>query len=225
MAGNRKKAEASILADIDALAPGGNPNVQMYKDMFANMSDKEFDTFMVGLEDGTNILAFVTPNLEKKFRLSVKRNFALAKLWGHEFFERIWLTSGDDRPPYLSNEKYLLIDWQLRRQAQLLTKKVSIPEGRSVDDFSGQPTGKSKGSKISFPELGVLASMKLDYSITEMLKARGGDEKSMNAMNKFIHQTGGASQAAMEPYGGTVKSTEVLYAYLTAMHLRNTLLK
>jgi hypothetical protein len=223
MAGNRKAAEASIIADVDEILPG-SPNAAMYGEIFAKMSDKQFDDFVRGLEDGSIILSLIAPNLSK-WRLSVARNLALAKKWGHKFFEKIWIKSADDRPAYLSNDLYLIIDWQLRRQAQLLTKKISIPEGFSVDDLTGQPTGRSKGSKLSYPETQILASMKMDNSIIEMIKIRGGDASSFNAMNSFIHRTGGVSQKAIEVYGGTVKSTETLHTLLTCMHLESTLLK
>lgn len=231
MPGNRKKAEQTLIEGIEALLPGSD-NTRVYKEMLANMNDKEFDKFITGLEDGSIIPPLVVPNFTKNrtdvknVRLSIKRNLALAKLWGHNFFERIWFHHEDDRPPYLSNEKYLIIDLPLRRQAQLLTKKISIPEdNKSIDDYTGQPTGKSKGSRISFSEMQLMASWKLDKSILELMKMRGGDVQSFNAMNALLSRNGSVSQEAVAPYGGTVKSTETLDTLLTCMHYETTLLK
>jgi hypothetical protein len=228
---NRKKAEAEMLAGIEAIMPGSD-NTQIYKDLFAGMSDKEFDKFMLGLEDGSIIPPIVAPNFTKdrtdvkQVKLDVKRNLELAKLWGHNFFERIWFESGDERPPYLSNEYYLLVDLPLRRQAQLLTKKISIPEdNRSIDDFTGQPTGKSKGSRLSFSEVQLMSSWGLNSSILELMKMRGGDVASYNAMNTMLSRNGSVSQEVVKPYGGTVKSTETLHTLLTCMHYKSTLLK
>lgn len=219
---NRKAAERVVLDMIEQLLPG-SPNTQLYKDLFASMSDKQFDELMRGIEDGTKRLAIIAPNLSEH-KLKIERNLALAKAWGHDFFERIWIDKKDGTPPYLSPIKYLIIKLPLRRQAQLLVKKISIPQdNKSVDDFTGQPTGASKGSKISYPETQILASHGLDKSLTEMLKYRGGDTKGFNAMNTMIARTGGVSLQAIEQLGTRVKSTDTLSKLLTSMHLSNTL--
>ena len=219
---NRKKAESVILEYIEKLLPG-SPNTQLYKDFFAGLNDKDFEHFMKSIEEGKARLAIIAPNLSQH-KLSIENNLKLAKELGHEFFERIWINPGDDRPPYLSPIKYLVVDLVLRRQAQLLVKKISIPEdNKSTDDFTGQPTGKSKGSKISYPETQILAALNLDSNLTELLKFRGGDTKGFNAMNNSISKTGGVSLAAIEKLGTRVKSTETLSTLLTGMHLNNSL--
>lgn len=222
MAGNRKAAEKVILTWIEELLPG-SPNTAMYVELFKGMSDKEFDSFMTQLENEEILLAIVAPNMSEH-RLSVERNFEVAKKLGHEFFERIWMQEGPDTPPYLTNHKYLVIDLPLRRQAQLLTKKISIPKNNnSIDNLTGQPTGSSKGSKLSYPELQIMAAMGLDNCIVEMMKYRGGDLKGFNAMNKSISETGGVSLTNLDKLGTKVKSTTTLSTYLTSMHLQNTL--
>lgn len=220
--GNRKAAERVIIEYIDKLLPG-SPNTQLYRDLFANMNDKQFDDFMKGIEEGEIKLAVIAPNFSEH-KLRIENNLKIAKELGHEFFERIWINPGNDIPPYLSPIKYLVVDLPLRRQAQLLVKKISIPEdNKSVDDFTGQPTGKSKGSKISYPETQILAALNLDANLTELLKLRGGDIKGFDAMNAAISQTGGVSQEAIKHLGSRVKSTETLSIFLTCMHLANTL--
>jgi hypothetical protein len=219
---NRKAAEATILEMIGELLPGSS-NVQIYKDLFASMSDQDFDAFVRRLKQGEIRLAIVAPNLHEP-KLSTERNLKLAEKWGHQFFERIWIDNGNEVPPYLSPIPYLVVDLPLRRQAQLLVKKISIPEDNaSVDDFTGQPTGKSKGSKISYPETQIMAAMQLDANLTEMLKYRGGDVKGFDAMNAAISKTGGVSLDAISKLGTEVKSTRTLSTLLTCMHLENTL--
>lgn len=223
MANNRKAAEAFILKWVEELLPGSD-NAKMYKELFANMSDNQFDTFMANIESGKTRLAIIAPNLSPQ-KLSVDRNLKIAEQLGHEFFQRLWLTSPHLDAPYLTPIKYLVMQMPLRRQAQLLTKKISIAEdNKSVDDFSGQPTGKSQGSKLSYPELQILAALGLDKSITEMIKFRGGDTKAFDAQNRQISETGGTSQKSIEHLGTNVKSTETLSIYLKCMHLDNTLL-
>jgi hypothetical protein len=219
---NRKAAEAVILMYVEKLLPGST-NPQLYKDLFASMDDQAFDEFMGSLGDGTKRLAIVAPNLSD-LKLSIERNLALAEELGHEFFERIWIDGGNETPPYLSPIKYLIVDLPLRRQAQLLVKKISIPShNHSVDDLTGQPTGESKGSKISYPETQIMAALDLSANLTELLKYRGGDVKGFDAMNKVISQSGGVSLKSIEILGTRVKSTETLHSFLTCMHLESTL--
>lgn len=219
---NRKAAQDFILDMIEKICPGGE-NLSIYQDLFSKMSDKDFDDFMVKLESGESVLAIISPNFGKS-KLSVERNLAVAKELGHNFFERIWIEGKDDTPTYLTPIPYMVVDFPLRRQAQLLIKKIRIPENnKSVDDLTGQPTGKSKGSKITYPEIQILAAMGLDNSLVELLKYRGGDVKGFNAMNRMIARSGGVSMKSLAPFAGGVESTRTLKSYLVSMHLDNTI--
>lgn len=223
MAGNRKAAQDHILANIEALLPGSK-NTEMYKQLFDSMDDKEFDSFMLRLDKGEINLAVVAPNLQEP-KLSIERNLALAEKLGHKFFERIWIDGGKDVPAYLSPIPYLIVQLPLRRQAQILVKKKSIPEhNNSIDNLTGQPTGESKGSKISYPETQVMAALDLPKSSLELLKFRGGDVKGFAAMNAMISRTGGASLDSLMKLGTQVKSTTTMHTLLMCMHLQNTLL-
>lgn len=219
---NRKSAEDFIIQYIEKLLPGSD-NVKIYRDLFSKMDDQQFDVFMKKLETKENRLAIISPNFGKQ-RLDVQRNLKIAKELGHRFFQRILIEGSGERPTYLTPIEYMVVDLPLRRQAQLLVKKISIPEdNKTVDQLTGQPTGSSKGSKISYPEIQVLAAMSLDNSLLELLKFRGGDIKGFNAMNKMISTTGGVSLDTIERFAGGVESTKTLKAYLTSMHLSNTL--
>lgn len=217
---NRQGAQAFILEYIEKIAPGG-ANAKLWSDRFATMGDKEFDTFMIDIEAGREMLAVIMPNFSDT-QISLENNFKLAKELNHEFFERIRIPGGDDgSPAYLTPEKYLVTLQVLRRQAQLLVKKISIPQdNRSINDLTGQPSsmGSSRGSKISYPELQILAALDLNDTSIETIKYRGGDVKGFAAMNRSISQTGGASLRALDKAGTRVKSTQTLQTYLTCMH-------
>ena len=219
---NRKAAQEFIIKYIEKILPGSD-NKTIYENMFKNMSDSQFDSFIQKLKSGTSKLAIISPNFGKQ-KLKVERNLAIAKELGHNFFERIWIDAKGERPKYLTPIPYMVVDLPLRRQAQLLIKKISIPEdNKTVDTLTGQPTGSSKGSKISYPEIQVMAAMGLDNSLIELLKFRGGDTKGFIAMNKMISLRGGVSLQAIERFAGGVESTKTLKAFLTSMHLSNTL--
>lgn len=224
MAKNRKEAQSFILDMIDEMCPGG-PNKEIYLELFSKMDDKQFETYMLGLQQGTIRLAVVEPNFAKS-KINLKRNFAIAKKLNHQFFQRVWIPAKNGNRSYLSPVPYLIVDLPLRRQAQLLSKKISIPEdNNSVDNFTGQPTGKSKGAKISFPETQLLAAMGLDKTLEELLKYRGGDEKGFNAMNVIIDRTGQVDLSTIAPYAGGVKSTQTLNQFLRGAHLKSTLIQ
>jgi hypothetical protein len=224
MFGNRKAAEDMLLNEvIEGILPG-SINTQIYRDILKVMPDDEFDKWIDDLESGARYLAIIAPEKTGP-SLSVERNLDLAETWGHKFFERIWMDPQNGSPSYLSNDEYLLVDLPLKRQAQFLIKKISIPEdNRSIDTLTGQPTGKSKGSKISWPELQILAALGgFDNTITEFFKFRGGDLQGFNAMNHMIAQTGGVSLDSVGDLGTKVKSVQSLSTLLTSAHLRNSL--
>lgn len=221
MAGNRKAAEALLLADLEEILPGSE-NTAIWKERLKGMSDKEFDTFIDGLEHGTTLISVIVPNFGKT-KIDVGRNLKLAVKWGETFFHRLWMP-GPDGNYYLTPKTYLVYDLPLRRQAQHQIKKTSIPEdNKSVDMLTGQPTGKSKGSKLSYPELQVASALGLDKSIMELIRDRGGDTGAFHAMNAIISKTGTVSQEELAPYSTGVESTKTLGIILTSAHLSNSL--
>jgi hypothetical protein len=217
--GKRQEAEAFILKYIEKLIVGGpNQNVQIYQELFASMDDKQFDEFITSVGTGKARLGIIAPNFVAG-KLDVPNNLKIADELGHNFYEHLWIVPANGGPAYLSGPEYLVMDLPLRRQAQLLVKKISIPEDNlSVDDLTGQPSGKSDSAKISFPETQVLAALKLDKTLTEFLKYRGGDTQGFNAMNDSFSKTGGASQEAISHLAGGVRSTQTLRTILTGMH-------
>ncbi len=221
--GNRQGAEDFILKYIEKLMPGSE-NTRIYSELFRSMDDQTFHEFMESLEREETTLAVIAPNFGK-VKLDTKRNLEIATELGHNFFEKLWIKPDDNSPAYLTPVEYLVMDLPLRRQAQLLVKKMSIPEdNQSVDDLTGQPSGKSEAAKLSYPETQVLAALNLDKTLNELLKYRGGDTQGFNAMNDSFARTGGASQQAISHLAGGVRSTQTLKTLLTAMHLSNTLM-
>lgn len=222
MAGNRQAAEAFILRFIDKLAPGTS-NAQNYKDAFAGMNDKEFEAFINRLESGEEFLVLIMPNFAK-IELDVERNFAIGDELGHNFFQKLWIEGKDGMPTYQTPIPYLVMDLPLRRASQLLTKKRSVPQhNRVIDALTGQPTGESKGAKISYPELQVLSAMGMEASLVELMKYRGGDDKGRAAMVGQLSRFGSTNLKSLQPFASGVKSTQTLKTFLTAAHLKSTL--
>ncbi len=221
--GNRKAATAFILKYIDKIAPGGE-NKKIYEELFKEMSDTDFDKFMKDLSTEEKFLPVVYPNLGN-VDITVKRNLEIAEELGHNFFSHLWIGEHDGSPEYLTPIPYLVIDLPLRRASQSLIKKIKVPQdNKTIDLLTGQPTGdgRSKGSRISFPELQVLSAMGLDSCTVELMKYRGGDQRGFRAMNTMIAKQGVANLDTLAQYASGVESTKTLRTYLLCMHLKPT---
>lgn len=220
--GNRKAATAEAVKWLEELLPGSE-NARVFEEQLNRLSDAQFDAYIGKLESGEATVSLTAPNLSKH-KLTIENNLRVAKLLGHDFFERLWLTDPVTNVLYLTPVKYMVVDLPLRRQQQLLVEKMSVPEDNNhIDELTGQPAGVSAAARVSFPELQVLYAQGLDASIEELIKFRGGDIKAFQAMNREIVNTGGASMASIKRVPTRVKSTETLSTILKAMHLDNTL--
>ncbi len=222
MTPKRQKTEKYIIEYINKLMPDKS-NEPLYVEMFSKMSDNEFEEFIRELKVGTKYLIIVCPNFSK-VSLNVERNLKIAKELGINFFQRIWFPATKESPKYLSPIPYMIVDLPIRRQSQLLDKKMSVPEDQNtVDILTGQPAGKSKGAKISYPELQVLAAMGLDNSVVELIKMRGGDTGGYRALDMSLKKTGHVDLNVINQYATGVESTRTLKTYLTGAHLQSTI--
>ena len=228
---NRQRATEFILKYIGMIDPDNKANVEMTKRNLEGLSDEQFASYMRSLrkptsgeeEQGRQTLTFYAPNLAKT-KITVKRNLDIAEKLGHPFFERLWITDPQTQQTYLTSHRHLVMDLPVRRQAQIHEKKVSIPQdANTVDEMSGQVTGNSKGSKLSFPELQAQVSQELNSTIIEEFKIRGGDEKALQAFERQLIETGSCSQSGILDMGTRAKSTETVSILLKGMHLGNNL--
>lgn len=218
---NRKQAIEVFLQGLEQILPG-SPNTEYYKKYLNGLSDEQFEKMVVAIEEGKLVLPLFKPNLTKPL-LDVTRNIEIAKEWGHEFFEQLWLTDPVDPDiTALTPLKYLVIELPMRRQAQTLENKMAVPTTNEfIDDLSGQPmdSSESKGSALTFPELQVLNSEGLDNAALELLKFRGGDTDAYLALEQTIIDSGSASMAQTDPGDSRVKSTDTLNIRLRAAHI------
>lgn len=220
--GNRKAATAELVKWLNEMVPGSQ-TVKDTEKVLDDLTDAQFDEYMQKLESGEEIVSLAIPNLGKD-KLDIGRLLKVGEKLGHQFFEQLWLTDAKTGVTYLTPEKYLVVDLPLRRQQQMLSKKISIPtDNRHVDELTGQVTNDSKGASLSLPELQILRSQGLDRPILEMIKVRGGDEKANRAITRQIVESGSASIDSVLGGGTRVKSTETLATLLRGMHLSTNL--
>lgn len=212
-----------FLADTEEILPG-TPDVEYYRNYLTGLSDEAFERLVADIETGKVILPVYEPNFSK-VRLSTKRNLETGKKWGHEFFERLIIS--DAQNPSLMTmtpKKYLILELPWRRQIQTLTNKMSVPMNNDhIDELTGQPTGESKGSSLTYPELQLLFSEGRESSILELMKVRGGDQEAYHRLEEQIIQTGEASIKDVVVDGSRAKSTDTLKVLLTSAHIGNNL--
>lgn len=222
MKGNRKAAEELCLQFMADIVPDGS-QVTIYKELFASMTDAQFDKFIQELESGETKLSVIVPNFSK-VTPTTENNLKIAKKLGHNFFTHLEIEGKGDVPSHITPIPYLVVDLPMRRASQLIIKKASIPKNQDViDALTGQPTGESKGAKISYPELQLCVAMNLDASMVELMKYRGGDLKGRAAYIGILNKYGSVTQGQLKNYASGVVSTQTLKTMLTCIHLRNTL--
>lgn len=218
----RKEIQDYIISFIKDMTKDEN-NVKLYIDLFSKMNDKEFDNFMRKLRDKEITLSVIVPNT-LKHNITVENNFRLAKRLGFEFFQNITVTGNPDMPDYITPNKYVVLKLPLKRAAQLLAKKASIPDdNKSIDTLSGQVTGSSKASKITLPEQQILIGNNCKDSIIELVKSRGGDLGEAYAMDTLLYRDGMVRQETLRQYSSKVVSTKTFKAFLLGMHIKSTL--
>lgn len=220
--GNRKATEEFILKFIKEIDPSGY-NLEQYKTIFENMTDKHFHTYMSNIRDGKAYLVLFKPMYEAD-SITTANNLKVADKYNIPLFEHLIFNNADDTVNYKTPIKYLILELPYRRQSQNLIKKINIPDDNKViDELTYQPTGSSKGAKISYPELQVLMGMGLENTISELIKFRGGDRNGFNAYNAMFLRYGNANLKTLNNYATGVESTKTLKSYLLAMHITSTM--
>lgn len=213
----RKKAEEYILDNLKALRVT-DTTLNLYQDRFKKMTNDEFDAFMQN-----DYLPIIEP-VGSKSKISIENNFAVAKKIGYEFFQHLRFSATDNMPAYITPNKYLIYKLPIKRAAQTLDKKKSIPDDiHSIDVMTGQVTTSSKASKLTMPEIQILVGLGLKATMVELMKTRGGDLGEANAMDNLLYRDGIVTQANLRNYQTGVVSTKVLKQFFLGMHIRSTL--
>lgn len=215
MAVTRKQVTDFIVNNIAMIIPGDDYNPRVTRERLERMSDSEFDQYIRSLRrpkteeerEHQEILPFYSPIMDDT-RITMDNLMLVAESVGLPLFERLWITDPQTGRCYLTPNAYPVLMMLVRRQAQMLTKKSSIPEdARSVDEMSGQVTGKSKGSKISFPEVQAQLAQNLEATLIEEIKVRGGDRQAQVEFDRQLMEYGSASLNDVTQDGQVTSST------------------
>lgn len=220
--GNRVKATDVAVSLMAELFPKSGNDTMLRADL-DRLSDAEFDALMEKIRLGVPMISATLPNLMSP----VVKNFdllAVAKKWGVEFFQNIEMEDPETKEIFTTPIRYMVIREVIPRLQQMIEDKQSIPDDSShIDDLTGQVTGPSKGSRISFQELNNMASTGADVSILEMVSVRGGDQDANRKLENDILMTGTGTVEAAKAFGSGVTSTKNFATLLRVAHLDNTL--
>lgn len=218
----RAVTTAQIANSIGLLVPQSD-NKERTLAYLNGLSDKEFDDLMHKYLSGEAFPFIMTQIGKKEYALDNDTLIKAAETLGHNFNKHVQMVNPDGSKE-VTNAKVFVIDLPIRVQAQLIAKKVAIPKNNnSIDYYTGQATGASKGSRISYPEIMYLLSMGLTRTVEECMTFRGGSEKGMNLIEQSISQIGEVSADAIKPYIGQVGATNMLHQYFYAMGLDDNL--
>lgn len=217
MTDKRKKTQEYIIDKMKKADPSGK-NAARYTEMFASMSDKAFDEYMIRLRDRKDVLVVYSANMVDKIDLG--QLIALAKETGVELFERIRLWDEPTQSYYLSPNKYCILQFPVRRMSQFVDHKLSVAEGDShIDMLTGQVSKPDKAGSISQVEIQALYAKGLENTIIELIKYRGGDVTALAEFKRELEETG--KTTISRDTGSVVRSAVVLDVLMSGMHIES----
>lgn len=214
----RKEIEAFIIKYVNKVDPSGE-NGKFYAERFKEMADKDLEKLI------QNRLPIFMPN-GWKVKIDHYKNIEIARELGYEFRQHLFLTDPRTGVCAKTRYKHMMLELPVRRQSQMIDKKISIPEhSRTIDKTTGQVVGPSKGSSFSFPQTYVLYGKGYDATLREFLVARGGDIKAGQVIDRNIRTTGHSSLNFEGSDRTRVKSTQTTGVIFQSMHLGSNLIR
>lgn len=219
----RKKATIDMICThVDLIDKSGEAS-ERYRKLLTPMSLSQFDDFMRSLQSGEDVLYVNMPNL-KKPSITFENNLKVAKSLGVEIFHQLKITDPKTGKRFLTPRKYAILHLPIRRQIQTIKSGISVAEDDNhINPTTGQVTGVSKAASISAPESFILYSKKLNKSIEELNKVRGGDTEAQRYAYNKLQQTGMVSLSELEQLDTRATSSDTLSTFFKAMHIDNNI--
>lgn len=211
----------AIYAVVQKMDPSGD-NTKRWKAILDGMTDKQFIEFMNHLKKGEVQLNIVMPNIKKVPK--IQNLMEAAKMVGLELSHRLWLED-KTRPgkKFLTNEKYLVLEIPIRRAQQEWDKKLQVPSRDThVDALTGQVILDDRACHLSLDEIHGLSSKRLDKTLDELVKIRGGDVIAYGEFKRQLEESGEASAASIDPRT-RARSGVIAHVLLQSMMIDNNL--
>lgn len=180
---SREKAEKELYKYVTEIDPSGI-NTGLLKKHVPKLTDEQF---LKMCDDG---IPLYQP-LEGKTKITTTNNIRVASMLGVELEDYIWLPEPKTGLVQRTIYKHVVLTLPWRRQTQIIDKKISVAKNDKIrDKITGQVTGPSKASGISFQEGYVMYSQGETTSLREFIHARGGNDKLNRAFYQSIRNTG-----------------------------------
>lgn len=224
MAGNRKAFEAYVLDFMGKLTKGQGNRV-IYERLFKAMNDEQMEQFVTKLEEGMPLCIWAN-NFDKMEQLDYDGMVKLCKDYGLSLEQRLVVTDIDTGATTLTPIKYLVGSAEVRKQRQMLVKKMSAAKDDTMtDDLTGQVMGDSRAAGMSIPEAQVLRYLGLPKVSNELYNVKGGDAGALKSFRNDIITTGTTTTNGSLQKGSIVKALKTGYRLLRGRHIDSNLNK
>ena len=187
----RKKMEKLVYDVFNQLDPTG-VNTKKYKDLFKNMSDKEFDKYFSELfNDESAYLRLDIVDYERD--LSIEQCESAAKVLGIPLFEYVYMphVTMDKNNVVCSKERVPVIYANIKRTQQCLIKKNGLSTSISVrSSLTNQVTAGDRNGRESDLENSMLMALNAVNCLKELNGPRADDSVMQQEMINEIMKKG-----------------------------------
>lgn len=214
----REDIEVYICQVLD-LIDKSKQNSDYYKELFAKMSDKEFEDFVKKPYSVVfQIKLFeIEPVMED---VNKAANFMKVPL-----IERValpYLYRNKDGNPVWS-KPCLVVYLHHKRVQQMISKKNKYSIEVGTRDMSGRLISDNKGAAMSDREFECLAVMGLDYTMREFSKPKADGLESKSYMYNTINTLGDVSESDIEYKKTDSIAKNLMSVYLLGCHINSNL--
>lgn len=217
MASIREKSLAAALEIVNEVDRSGRSG-KFIEEYASKLSNVEFEEWVNKIENGEDYIPIIVDFNDNK-SVSYENNIKVAKKRNIPIFQQIWYVDPETKQEILTSEKHPVYLLPVRCQIETIDYKISYSSSNlKIDAITGQVIGDDQASRFSYPEVMVVYSKELNYSLVEFMKYRGGDTKGRVEFNNLIRNTGDVSMQNLLRVDTTVKSSESLQIYFLAMH-------
>lgn len=214
----RAKIEQYVLAFAKKITEGGK-NESVYKSLFAEMNDSQFDTFWEAIKKRGYIPIFLD-NYDTKEMVNYDLCIALSKEWNIKLEQPVTIPDPDTGISYTTPDTTVVGIVESTKQRQIISKKIGVSKhDYQVDDLTGQPTGDSKAGGISNPEVNILVALGLTTTAKELVSVKGGDVGAYNYYKSQLTETGETSTNEALRNGTGAKSLHTAEWLLRGRHI------
>lgn len=200
-----------VMAKLDK----SNTNLEYYKNLFAKMSDKEFEAF---LQRPLCFRFHHKPFVSEPKYSNIK---AAAEVMGVPMCETVYNPSVYVKDGMaLETRECPVVYFHLKRMKQILSKKNNNPTDITKRDMkNGRLTHEDKGSLTSDNELNALIVMGMDNTAIEFSKPKADAMNAKAQMYNNIKLTGMVRLSDLDIEEDDSISKNTINAYLISSHL------